>query len=203
MSGDVRCFVAVGLTDEVREAVGGFLAREGGGIREVRWVRAEQLHLTLKFLGEVAGERIAGLAAALDAGLGARPPFTVELRGAEAFPSARRPRVVWIGCAEGGERLGELAAGVEKALAPLGFPPEQRPFAAHLTVGRVRVPPRDPAPLLRLLARAEEAAFGSFPVPAVALVRSDLFPSGPRYTILHETRLAGAPDGAPRQGSER
>lgn len=193
MSAGYRCFVAVGLPDDLREEIGAFLEREAVRVGGVRWVAREQLHLTLKFLGDTPPERVPEIGRALDAALAGVSPCTLELRGAGAFPSASRPRVVWIGAGAGAAELGALAAAVERCCSALGFPAEERAFAAHLTVGRVKAPPRDPAALPRLLAAVRERVWGRFLVPAVHLMRSELFPAGPIYSILHETRLAGGP----------
>jgi len=198
----VRSFVAVDPPEEVREAVGRFLA-QAAGLRGVKWVGPGQMHFTLAFLGGVDTGRLPGVAAALDAALAARPAFRLALTGAGAFPSVERPRVLWVGAGEGAGELAALAGLVEQALEPLGFPAPDRPFAPHLTVGRVKERLRDPGPLRRLVDAARGRVIGEFLVPAVRLQRSDLFPSGPRYTILHETRLAGATRGASRQGSEQ
>jgi 2'-5' RNA ligase len=154
------------------------------------------MHFTLKFLGDVETERLAPIAAAIDAGCAGIAPFAVELTSAGVFPSPARPRTLWLGAGSGGAGLARLAAAVEEALAPLGFPAEGRPFVPHVTIGRVKGPLPDPAALQRLVTAARGRAWGGFPVPAVHLERSDLFPSGPTYSILHETCLSGTPRAA-------
>lgn len=193
-----RCFIAVALPASLREAIREFLLRRAPAVGGVKWVGAEHLHLTLKFLGEVGRERIPAVAGALDAALAGFAPFPTRLHAAGAFPSPARPRVVWIGVAAGAAELAALAAAVETALSPLGFPPEDRPFAAHLTVGRVKAPPRDPAALPALIDAVRDRTWGEFVVPEVHLMRSELFPEGPRYSILHTTSLPGAPRPAER-----
>jgi 2'-5' RNA ligase len=196
MNGRLRCFVAVNLPEGIREGIGAFLDREAGGVPGVAWVAPPRLHMTLKFLGDVEERRIPGLGEALDAGLSGAAPFTLGLQGAGAFPSVERPRVVWVGVSAGARELAALAGAVEDALAPLGFPREPRPFAPHLTVGRVRARIREAGALPRLVSAAARAPFGSFLVPAAHLMRSELFPSGPTYSILHETSLSGTPRAA-------
>lgn len=124
--------------------------------------------------------RLPAVAAALGdaaAGLGA---FDATVVGLGAFPSPARPRVVWAGVAEGAEHLGGLAARVERACAALGFPPEDRAFSPHITLGRVRVPPRAPR-LGDLLAAAAREEFGRLRVARAVLMESRLSPRGPRY----------------------
>jgi 2'-5' RNA ligase len=160
-------------------------------VRGVRWTDAGRLHLTLKFLGEVAADRLPAVRAAVDAAAAGHASFTLELRGAGAFPAVQRPRVVWVGTGAGALEASALAASLELALAPLGFAPEQRPFTAHLTVGRFREPPRDRAALPRLIEAVRDRLWGEAVVPAVHLVRSDLFPAGPNYSILATAPLPG------------
>jgi 2'-5' RNA ligase len=193
MNERLRCFVAVALPAPLREAVGELLRSPAARLPGVAWVRPELLHLTLKFLGDVDADLVPAAAAALAPPLARCSPFTLRLQGAGAFPSPRRPRVIWIGVARGAAELAAVAAAVEGALAPLGFPPEGRPFAAHLTIGRVKAPPRDPAALPAFLGEVDGRFRGELLVPAVHLVRSELFPAGPRYSILRSVSLGATP----------
>jgi len=193
VSGGIRCFVGLLLSAELREAVAGHFAREGRRIPAVRWVAAANLHLTLQFLGEVDAGRIPALRQALDGAVSGHPAFRLGLRGAGAFPAPERPRVLWVGAGEGGAAAVALASSVSTALAPLGFAPEGRSFVPHLTVGRVAAPPRDRGPLLRLLESVRDRDWGECLVPAAHLLRSELFPAGPIYSILHEARLPAIP----------
>jgi 2'-5' RNA ligase len=196
VNGTLRCFVAIALPAAVRESVAAHFAREGRGIAGVRWTGAPGLHLTLKFLGGVEAGRLPAVFAAVDAAADAHAAFSLQLRGAGAFPSPERPRVVWVGAGAGAAEASALAGTLEGALAPLGFAPEARPFAPHLTVGRVKAPPRDRGALPRLIAAVRDRDWGEFLVPAAQVLRSELFPAGPIYSILHEARLRAAPDTA-------
>jgi 2'-5' RNA ligase len=191
VNGGLRCFVALGLPESLRESVAAYFAREGRGVPGVRWAGGAHLHLTLKFLGEVAADLLPAVRAAVDATLADEGPFTVELRGAGAFPSIQRPRVVWVGLGAGAAEATTLADSLERSLAPLGFAPEERPFAPHLTVGRVKAPGSDRAALPRLIAAVRDRVWGEAVVREAHLVRSELFPAGPRYSILHTTSLPG------------
>jgi 2'-5' RNA ligase len=181
MSEGVRCFVAVNLPAPLREEIGAFFAALRGSVRGVRWVAAANLHLTLKFLGDVEQGQVSRVANAVAGALEGSPPVEVTLAGAGVFPPRGRPRVVWL----------DLAAGAEGiALEPLGFPRERRPYTPHLTVGRVKKP-GDPAPLLAAVDTAGKREWGGFTASSVDLVRSELFPTGARYSILREVRLKG------------
>lgn len=187
----MRCFVAVNIPGEIREKVGKFTSALslGAAGRGVRWTRPENIHLTLKFLGNVDRDALPELAAALEAALAGQSPCRLKVRGAGLFPPRGRPRIVWVGLAGETAALAALQAAVESALAPLGFPREKRPFTPHLTVGRVRDPRRSGS-LGPEIAAAAAREWGQCVVDRVHLMRSELFPTGPRYSILRSVRLA-------------
>ncbi len=186
----IRSFVAILLPEDVRAGLGGEIERLRPGARGVGWVAPDNLHVTLKFLGGVDPERLERVAAALAGTAAGGAPFDLALRGLGAFPSPTRPRVIWAGVAGDSPELATLASGVEAALAVLGFVPEGRPFSAHVTLGRVREPRRDPA-LAAALDAAAGRELGRFRVERVALMRSDLSPRGARYTVLESWALGG------------
>lgn len=133
-----RLFVAVPLSEAARDAVVALVERvraanvDGG----VRWVRMDGLHLTVRFLGPTEDDRVAGVASAVaDAAARARP-FEVRIGSAGAFPSATRPRALWLGIGEGADGLEAIARSLESPFAALGWPPDDRPFRAHLTLAR-------------------------------------------------------------------
>jgi 2'-5' RNA ligase len=190
----LRTFVAVNFSPELRRA----LAEAGAGLsrstpqRAMQWVKADNIHLTLKFLGDVPTDRIPEIAEALTASVGVVEPFQFTATGLGCFPNIRKPRVVWAGVEEEGARkLIALAAAVEAALNPLGFPKEARPFSPHLTLGRVRreTPPPDAARVGQAVAAQPMARWGTQAVSAIHLMKSDLQPGGSIYTTLHTANL--------------
>jgi len=193
VSGGLRCFVALELPEGLRETIAAHFAREGRTLSGVRWVPAGNLHLTLKFLGELDAKRLPALEGALTEALLGHAPFSLALRGAGAFPSPERARVIWVGAGTGASEVSALAASVEAALTPLGFSPEERPFSPHLTVGRVKTPPRDRGALRELLDAVRDREWGEWVVSGAHLVRSELFPAGPIYSILHTATLPEKP----------
>lgn len=161
------------------------LALEIDGLRRhtsgVSWVAAENLHITLKFLGSVDESRLAEIGDALRR-VASVPAFDVAVGGLGAFPTPARPRVIWAGTAAA-PAFARLAEDADRALVALGFPAEARGFTPHVTLGRVREP-RGDAALAAALAAAATRPFGTLRVWRVSLMRSELSPRGPRYTEL-------------------
>jgi 2'-5' RNA ligase len=180
---DVRCFVGVALSREIREGVGAALAPLARIDADAKWVDPANIHVTLKFLGSVPEGRIPEIERALSP-LGAwQTRFDLGFRGAGAFPNEKRPRVLWIGAHEGAGALQALASAVEDATVALGFPPEDRPFSPHVTIARLRSP-RGVLALMHEVRSLADRDFGKMLVDEFVLFRSDLGPSGPKYTPL-------------------
>ena len=185
-----RAFVAIPLPDAVRGRLGSIQDRLRPAQADVKWVKPDQLHVTLKFLGELSDAARASLEGGLRAAAAAAAPLDLAVRGLGTFPASGAPRVVWAGVAEATPgRLAALAAAVEAAAAAVGFPAENRPFAAHVTLGRGKSP-RNARALRPLLERRPEPEAGSFRADAFVLYRSDLSPQGPTYTEAGRFPLA-------------
>jgi 2'-5' RNA ligase len=190
----IRSFIAILLTDAVREAVAAATERLRPLCGAVAWVPPQNLHVTLQFLGGQSEERLAAAEAGLDDAAARSAPIDVTVHGIGAFPGLERPRILWIGMAQGALEVRALQARVADALAAQGFPREDRPWHPHLTIGRVfdeRRWRRDAGPPLRsALAQLATTTFGTLPIAEVALMRSDLSPAGARYTTRRAVRLA-------------
>ena len=182
----IRAFIAINLPAEVKRALGNVAATLDAGLPRgaVRWVRPEQMHLTLRFLGDTPAGRLPALAAVLDDVTGRHSPFALRLTAAGGFPNARRPRVVWVGLGGDEAALAALVADLNAALSALGLPPEDKPFRAHLTLGRVK----DERAAQSIDWSAAVPAL-DVPVTAVHLIESQLRPEGPVYTIRHTSQL--------------
>jgi len=189
--GAVRSFVAVALPDAIRAELADAVARLRAHAPRLAWVPAENLHLTLRFLGGLDPVALAAAGEAVTAVAAAAAPFEVALGGLGGFPTARAPRVVWAGVVAGGEALAALHRSLERELAARGFPPEERPYHAHVTLGRAR-DPRGGQALGDVLTPA--ARFGRLRVEAVHLMRSELGRGAARYAELLAARLAGRPE---------
>jgi len=185
----VRLFVALELPAGHRAALAEVCeeGRRGG----VRWVPAANVHLTLKFLGEVEAKLVPEIEAALAAVASEAAPITLALAGGGCFPSPRAPRVVWVGVGEGAEEAAALAAAVDRALAPLGFGREKRRFRAHLTIGRPKGGRESAATAAGKIERLRSFEAPPEAAEALALVKSTLTPEGAVYEILARLPLGG------------
>jgi RNA 2',3'-cyclic 3'-phosphodiesterase len=183
----VRAFVAVFPPPEVREALAD-AARSLPVTGKVRFTAPANIHLTLKFLGDVREEDLARVADALEPVRERHGPFEAAISGFGAFPSARRAKILWAGVGEGSEALISLSRDVEESLEPLGFERENRPYVPHLTLGRARGRP----------AKLEDAGVpprvSRFLVDRVELVRSTLGKDGAVYSTLAAYPLSESGD---------
>jgi len=177
-----RLFVALRLPEELVAGVVEVQERLRRALADVKWVEPKNLHLTLKFLGDVPEGRVADVRRGLEAASEIQP-FRIALGGVGAFPSPGNPRVIWVGLTEGVARFSRLAGAVDRALADKGFVPEVRPPSPHLTIGRVRGPANLDA-LKRLMGEIGAADVGGFECTEMRLYRSVLTARGPLYTIL-------------------
>jgi 2'-5' RNA ligase len=157
----------------------------------VAWVRPENIHLSLAFLGNVPSDSVDALGAALDRAGRPVAPFSFDVEGIGTFGSRRSPRVIWAG-AQGVPPLLTLQERVARALGTLGYEPDRKTFTPHLTIGRVRSA-RGREALLGALESVADASFGRVDVAHVRLMRSRLRPEGAEYSVLHETPLGGEP----------
>ncbi|MCS6815874.1 MAG: RNA 2',3'-cyclic phosphodiesterase [Blastocatellia bacterium] len=185
----IRSFVCIDVPQEVKAAIERVQAKLRRLPVEVSWTRPAGVHLTLKFLGEVEEARLGRIGEALDEIARSAAPFELVTGRGGIFPTADRPRVLWIGVRDEQGILRALVAQVEDALAQQGFARETRPFTAHLTIGRVRSE-RSARELARLFL-AEEFPSYRFLVTHLILMRSDLRPEGALYTPLHIAPLRG------------
>lgn len=186
----MRTFIAVELPQHVKAALEEVQKELKETGADVRWVRPESIHLTLKFLGEIDEESVVRIRKVMEGVASAHRPFEVEVKGMGCFPNLKQPRVIWVGVLDRQKALASLQEGVEEAVGLLGFEREERPFRPHLTLGRVRTAKGRQA-LLERMGSMLGQEFGTFEVHSVILFKSDLHPSGARYTPLWEMALGG------------
>ena len=184
----IRAFVAANLDSGLKAAMARVQDRLKATRADVGWVRPENLHLTLKFLGQIEEGCLGAIGEAVAAAATGCGPIRLVFEGLGAFPQPRVARVVWIAVSHGAEALAELQARVEAGLESLGFAREARPFTAHLTLGRVRSPAHREQ-LARALTGAPAEALGEMVLDRIELMKSDLSAAGARYSILQSFPL--------------
>lgn len=187
----MRAFVAINLPAAVRAAIAETLEPVRRRSAGVRWTEPGSMHLTLQFLGNVEQGRMEGIGEALARAAAESTPFDMELRGFGAFPTLRRPRVLWVGVADVPPLLA-MQRAVEESLERVGFTPEARPFHPHITVGRAERGARA-ADTAATAARAHELEFeASVGVETIELMESVLHPHGARYSVVRRFELGGS-----------
>ena len=189
---EIRCFVALNLPSELKGRLAELEARLKEARADVSWVKPENVHLTLKFLGGVEEVRIPFVKRAIQEGLRGEGPLVLSLASLGVFPNPRSPRVVWVGVEGDTDRLQKLQERLEQALGEVGFPREARSFSPHTTLGRMRSR-QGAASLMELVGHLGEYKAGSMKAESIELMRSLLHPAGAIYTILESFPLSASP----------
>ncbi len=185
----MRCFVAIDIDEHIRRRIcklqDELRGRIGVQKSRIKWVQPEQIHLTLKFLGEVPDAAIAEVCRTVEKAVKIHSSFEINITGVGTF--GRPAGVLWVGAEENASILA-LAADVEKACAAMGFEPEKRKFSAHLTIARIK----DPAAGQLVVGEIDSVknfSPGSMMIDLVKIYKSDLTSAGPQYTVLHKITL--------------
>ncbi|MEW6327989.1 MAG: RNA 2',3'-cyclic phosphodiesterase [Thermodesulfobacteriota bacterium] len=186
----IRSFLAVDLPLALRESMISATMGLRTSAADVKWIRPEGIHLTLKFLGNIEEGQIEPIVNAVSGVITDQKPLALKAEGMGAFPDLRRPRVIWIGMTGDIERLMVIQKGIEQALSALGFPAEDRPFTPHLTLGRVRSYKRT-SDLAHKIEGLKDINFNPFTVTELILYKSTLRPEGAIYTPLRRLPLIG------------
>jgi 2'-5' RNA ligase len=201
----MRIFIGIDLDGEIRAKIARFIEGVNGFAAEARWVRPESLHITLKFIGEQKPEQVAAITQRLRQV--ASPPIEINMAGFGFFPTAKAPRVFWIGI-HAGPRLAQLASDIDAAVGELGIPREDRAFSPHLTLARAGAAGKrssgDPkwrkgdapnslfATLQKRLATIGDLNFGTMTAKEIILYQSQLSPAGSKYTKLEHFAMQEA-----------
>lgn len=191
MKKTLRTFAAVEITAPIRARAEELINSLDGTAADVNWVEPHNLHLTLKFLGDVHQREITTVCKAITRATAKIKPFEIEVRGAGAFPNAARPRTIWLGITAGEEPMIVLHDRVEAELAELGYREEHRRFQAHMTLGRVRGAGIGITELGDRLQTQADFPAGRMTVSKVTLFASTLTPDGPIYEIVGTSSLGG------------
>jgi RNA 2',3'-cyclic 3'-phosphodiesterase len=183
----VRLFIAIEIPESIRTAFATLLKDFRAVAPQLKWVRPENLHVTLKFLGETDPSKLSQLQNALS-GVRSAEPANLEFRGLGFFPNEKRPRVFWAGM-QASANLKTLAVDVDQAVHKLGFPLEERPYAPHLTLARISLPIIPPK-LRQAIGEKSDQAFGSLTTREFHLIESKLKPTGAEYTTVQSFHFA-------------
>lgn len=186
----VRTFIAIKLIPEIISNISGVQEELKKSVIEVKWVKPENIHLTLKFLGHITPEELEKVKLATRETLKPFAPFEVSVSGLGAFPKIEYPRVIWVGIDKGKKELTKIASRIEENLAKIGFAKEKRGFSPHLTLGRVKSP-KGGERLIETFTKLKAANLGSMRVTKISIMKSELRPLGPVYTSLEEIDLKG------------
>ena len=193
-SGRIRSFIAIPVPGAgiraLEDAMEKLDSELGGG---VRWVRAEGIHLTLKFMGDIHAEMAERVLAVLPPVAARFAPFELSISGLGVFPNPRRPRVLWAGVHGDLETLSALQMAVDDAVGELGLPKEQRAFSPHLTLGRVRrdVPEGQLRRIAQVMTDGELAATPPWTADTVNLMRTELDPAGSKHFLVGSALIGG------------
>jgi RNA 2',3'-cyclic 3'-phosphodiesterase len=191
---NMRAFIAIELPQETKDAIGKLQAVLKQAGADVKWVKPENIHLTLKFLGEVADNKIIEVVNILEESVKGSEGFYIRPCSIGAFPKIPSPKVIWIGIDKGGSQTKLIAQELEERLAQTGIPKEGRPFSSHITIGRTRSFLKCDK-LIRELINLEanfEGRLQEFPAAKLTLFKSTLTPQGPVYEAVSSTKLKNA-----------
>jgi len=185
----MRTFIALNLSDETKEELSRIQEELKKADAGVKWSKPHNIHITLKFLGEIDEAKASEIKTALDGISEEYKPFDISLFKLGAFPSLNQLRVLWVGIDKGCSEVDRIAESTEKSLEKIGFLREARPFSAHLTLGRVKSG-RNKASLKEKLSSIEVEPKSSR-IDNITLYQSTLTQKGPIYTPLHVAKFTG------------
>ncbi len=205
---ELRAFIAAPLSASWHRQIGALqeILRGRRVLSGFRWIKADGIHLTLKFLGNIPSAAVAEIAGRIGPLVSGRAPFSVCLTRLGVFPTPKRPRILWLGPPDPVPELNALQGEVEDALEGLGFPREKRSFNAHLTIGRARgesLPGGGAVRLIEALREGEKSLLSreggnlTLEVARVIIFKSVLRPEGASYFPLVELPLEGTPGAFP------
>ena len=188
MSETIRVFIAIELDKETQSYLSNIQSELKETEADVKWVKSENIHLTLKFLGNIDLSKINQIKEILTKISQENTEFTIELSGIGAFPKMEYPRVIWIGIEKNQDKVIKITEDLQERLTTLGIPEENRPFQAHLTLGRVKSN-LNRSILVEKLKNIKLPQKPSQSVNKLTLFKSTLTPGGPIYEILSESNF--------------
>jgi RNA 2',3'-cyclic 3'-phosphodiesterase len=191
--GTIRTFIAIDIAPVIKAAATKQIRELQKFVSDYRWVDVPQMHITLKFLGNVLDREIPDLCRKVEGAVQESPIFDVGFCGLGAFPAPDRPRVLWMGIDDPEGEFSRLSRRLDQALADMGFQPEKRDFKAHLTLGRCQTVPRRSRALEDYFERQRDVEFGHMEVDQVIIYSSFLERQGPTYTPMDTIDLRTQP----------
>lgn len=181
-----RLFIAVNLNDVIKSEIDELLTGVREKYRNVKWVKTDNLHITLKFLGDTPVEKVEAIEKVLANTVLNIKAFSIELGGLGVFPDLKRPRVIWIGVSEGRDSLIYIRDVIEEGLYKLNIPKESQSFKSHITLGRIKKFERN---IKNILKEIKMDYSGRQEIKSLELMKSTLTPGGPVYEILGSYKL--------------
>jgi RNA 2',3'-cyclic 3'-phosphodiesterase len=188
----MRAFIAIELPEEIKTALLNSQKKLRACGADVKWVEAKNIHLTLKFLGEIDEARRKSIEEILEAAAATQNPYTIQISSAGAYPAMHSPRVIWAGIDRGDRETKDLAKILEEKIEKTGIPKEERPFSSHITIGRTRsgMGRENLIEGLEGLAKDYKEMPLEFLAGKITLFKSTLTPSGPVYDAVKEASFA-------------
>lgn len=184
----MRAFIAINITQEIENTIGTIQEKLNASHADVKWVETNNIHITLKFLGEIDDAQCNKLKQLLSVIANQYKPFKIEISGIDSFPERGNPRVIWADCKGEINILKALANSISKCAEEVGVPKETREFLAHLTIGRVKSNKNIPA-LRKVMEEVNNKLIGAQLIKDFILYKSELRSSGPIYTALEKFQL--------------
>lgn len=183
----MRTFIAIEIPEDIRTKIASFQNKLKNSRAFISWVKPDNIHVTLKFLGEIKDDSLPGIELAVERIAGQCTSFPIAVLGQGGFPSLRRPRVLWVGIKEGGSLVQSMAKILEDEMQKIGFARENRDFNPHLTIGRVK----SQAHIEQVTRLMESDQFngGTFTAQEIVIMKSDLKSTGAVYTPLKKIRF--------------
>jgi len=183
----MRTFIAIGVPKNIKNQIAVYEELIKKEKTKISWVKPDNIHITLKFLGEVEENKISEIYEALKKCVSNQKPFDIEVMGTGGFPNLNRPRVIWVGLKKGSDELKNLAKSIDNELEKLGFRKEKRGFSPHLTIGRVKSI-YNIHEFVKMM-NSVEFKGDTFTADEILIMESDLKPTGAVYTKLCTVKL--------------
>lgn len=187
----MRSFIAIELSEQIKNYLGRIQDRLKSSGADVKWVNPQNIHLTLKFLGDIEDKTVDKISGILEAASCDKPAFFIRLSSLGAFPNINFPRIIWVGIDKGDQQVKEIAEELQEKIAKIGIPKENKPFSAHLTIGRTKsgLNRGSLVKMLEILQNEIVQEGLESGVSKLTLFKSTLTPQGPIYAILKEANL--------------